>query len=141
MGHTSLELADRVGTDGPVFAVDIAAPMIERAQQRARDAGCENIRFQLADAQTYVFPPAEFDLTYSRFGVMFFDNPVAAFRNLLGALRSGGRLALSAGAPPKTTNGSASSSKRLVSTSRSNVLRPTDPGRLPSRMMAGSGQY
>ena len=93
MGHTSLELAERVGTDGLVMAVDIAAPMIERAQQRARHAGLENIRFQLADAQTFAFQAAQFDLLFSRFGVMFFDDPVAAFRNLLRALRSGGRLA------------------------------------------------
>ena len=93
MGHTALELADRVGAGGSVLAFDIAAPMIERAQQRARDAGLENIRFQLADAQTFAFPAAEFDLVFSRFGVMFFDDPVAAFGNLLGALRSGGRLA------------------------------------------------
>ena len=93
MGHTTLELAERVGTDGSVLAVDIAAPMIERAQQRARNADLENIRFQLADAQTFAFPAAELDLLFSRFGVMFFDDPVAAFRNLLSALRAGGRLA------------------------------------------------
>ena len=93
MGQTSLELAGRVGSDGSVVAVDIANPMIERAQQRARHAGLENIQFQVADAQTFAFQAAQFDLLFSRFGVMFFDDPIAAFRNLLRALRSGGRLA------------------------------------------------
>jgi SAM-dependent methyltransferase len=89
-GQTSLQLAERVGLSGAVLGVDVAAPMLERA--RARAAGRANLRFAHADAQTHRFDE-RFDLVYSRFGVMFFADPVAAFANLGGALRPGGRIA------------------------------------------------
>lgn len=99
-GHTSLELARRVGPSGEVVGVDVSAPMLARARDRAREAGLANVRFHQADAQTVRFAadgtgdlPADFDLAFSRFGVMFFADPQAAFANLLRALRPGGRVA------------------------------------------------
>jgi len=91
-GHTSVELAERVGETGRVVGADISGPMLEDARQRAARAGRSNLEFIQTDAQTHAFEPGAFDLVFSRFGVMFFADPVAAFRNLLGALRPGGRL-------------------------------------------------
>lgn len=71
--------------------IDIAAPMIEAAKTQAAKEN-SSARFILADAETYAFEPASFDLTVSRFGVMFFNNVVAAFANIRAALRSGGAL-------------------------------------------------
>lgn len=93
-GATTLDLAERVGTDGRVVAVDISRPMLERARARAeRAALADRIEFRLEDAQRASLEPAHYDLVFSRFGVMFFDDPVAAFANLRRALRPGGRIA------------------------------------------------
>lgn len=89
-GDTTLELATRVVT-GSALGVDISAALLERA--RARAEGNDRVRFELADAQTFAFEPASFDAVFSRFGVMFFDDPVGAFGNLRGALKPGGRMA------------------------------------------------
>ena len=91
-GQTSLELATRVGPQGSVVGLDISQPMLTRAQERQRERGLANLTFIRADAQTHPFEPARFDLVYSRFGVMFFDDPSAAFRNLRTALHPDGRL-------------------------------------------------
>ncbi len=92
-GQTSLELAQRVGPTGQVLGVDISEPMLEVARRRGGEAGMANVSFLAADAQTQAFPPGGFDLAFSRFGVMFFDDPTAAFRNIAAALRQDGRLA------------------------------------------------
>jgi SAM-dependent methyltransferase len=92
-GDTTLELARRVGAAGTVLGVDISTVMLERARQAARDAGVSHARFENADAQTQALPTDSFNLLYSRFGVMFFTDPEAAFTNLRRALRRGGRLA------------------------------------------------
>ena len=79
-GGTTLELAQAVGAGAQVTAVDISRPMLELAAQRAREAGlADRVVFRLDDAQTAVFDAASFDLVFSRFGVMFFADPVAAF--------------------------------------------------------------
>jgi len=91
-GHTSLELAGRVGPAGAVLGADISAVMLEQARERARAAGLPHLRFENVDAQTHDFGPDAFDVAYSRFGVMFFADPRAAFANLLRGLRPGGRL-------------------------------------------------
>ena len=91
-GQTSLELARRVGPAGAVLGADISRPMLESARTRADQAGIANARFELADAQVHPFQAETFDLAFSRFGVMFFADPVAAFANLLCALRPGARL-------------------------------------------------
>ncbi|TFG97014.1 MAG: class I SAM-dependent methyltransferase, partial [Myxococcales bacterium] len=90
-GQTSVQLKERVGPKGSVLGVDISTPMLERA--RARAAGLPNLRFTNADAQTHSFDE-RFDLAFSRFGVMFFADPVAAFANVHRALRPGGRVAV-----------------------------------------------
>jgi len=91
-GATSLELARRTGPSGSVLGADISGPMLEVARRRAADAGLDDARFELADAQTHPFPEASRDLVFSRFGVMFFADPTAAFTNLRRTLRPGGRL-------------------------------------------------
>jgi ubiquinone/menaquinone biosynthesis C-methylase UbiE len=88
-GATSLSLAERV-RPGEVLGVDISAPLLARARQRAQ--GIAGLRFELADAQTFAFEPERFDAVFSRFGVMFFADPVAAFSNLRVALRTTGKL-------------------------------------------------
>lgn len=93
-GATTLELAEAVGPTGRVVAVDVSRPMLARAEERARRSGlADRIEFRLEDAQTAALGPAAFDIVFSRFGVMFFADPVAAFTNLRRALSAGGRLA------------------------------------------------
>jgi len=91
-GDTSLELARRVAPGGQVLGADISAPMLERARASAA-AASSAAEFVAADAQTHPFAPGAFDVAFSRFGVMFFADPPAAFANLRRALRPGGRLA------------------------------------------------
>lgn len=86
-GDTSLALAE-VGAE--VLGVDVSGPMLERARERA--AGRAGLRFVLADAAAHPLPPASFDLLLSRFGVMFFADPVGAFANLRRGHADGGRL-------------------------------------------------
>jgi len=90
-GATTLALAEAVGSDGRVVGLDISAPMLARAEERARDAGLTNVSFVNADAQSAALETG-FDLVFSRFGVMFFADFAVAFRNLRSALAPGGRL-------------------------------------------------
>jgi len=90
-GQTTLQLASRVGDTGAVTGIDISAVMLARARERAAEAGRGNVEFLNADAQTEALS-GDRDLVFSRFGVMFFASPEAAFANLLKALRPGGRL-------------------------------------------------
>ncbi|PWG02240.1 class I SAM-dependent methyltransferase [Sphingosinicella humi] len=92
-GAVTLAAARRAGPGGGCLGVDISAPMIEAAKARARDEGVSAAEFISADAQSHPFGAGKFDAIVSRFGVMFFENPVAAFRNLRTAARAGGRLA------------------------------------------------
>jgi SAM-dependent methyltransferase len=91
-GPTTVRLAEMVGPEGRVVAVDISAPMLAVARERTQKAGFANAEFVLGDAQVAALGPAGFDLATSRMGVMFFADPVAAFHNILGALKPGGRL-------------------------------------------------
>lgn len=91
-GDSSLEAAERVAPDGAVTGVDVSAPMLTRARERARRAGLAAATFLEADAQSHGFEPGGFDAVISRFGVMFFQSPEAAFANLRAALAPGGRL-------------------------------------------------
>jgi len=88
-GQTTLQLAEAVGPHGRVLGIDISSQLLAAARRRARPA---NVAFEQADAQTYAFERA-FDAIYSRFGVMFFADPVAAFANLRRALKPSGRMA------------------------------------------------
>ena len=74
------------------LGVDISEPLLEVAARRARAASVDNAEFIVADAQTYAFAEGAFDVVISQFGLMFFDDPVAAFTNLCRALAPGGRI-------------------------------------------------
>jgi SAM-dependent methyltransferase len=95
-GATVLELARRIGPDqippGRVLGVDVSEPMTARARQRITAAGLTNADVLVSDASSHPFAPASADLLFSRFGVMFFADPAAAFANLRAAIRPGGRL-------------------------------------------------
>jgi SAM-dependent methyltransferase len=91
-GGTALELGERVGPGGRVLGVDLSAPMLARARARASAASAANVAFLQGDAQTARFEAGAHDLVFSRFGVMFFGEPAAAFANLRRALRPGGRV-------------------------------------------------
>jgi SAM-dependent methyltransferase len=89
-GTTAIGLAGRVAPDGEVVGVDISPAMVAAATRRAAAAGVTNIRFVAANAQTETLGDG-FDAAYSRFGVMFFNDPVTAFSNIGRSLRAGGR--------------------------------------------------
>jgi SAM-dependent methyltransferase len=91
-GATTLELAERVGDRGDVLGVDVSEALLALARDRAAAARARWARFAAADAQVHAFETGR-DAAFSRFGVMFFADPQAAFTNLARALRSGGRLA------------------------------------------------
>jgi SAM-dependent methyltransferase len=93
-GLTSRDAARAVGPSGSVLGVDLSGPMLARAEQLAKEDGLDNLRFERGDAQVHSFEPGAYDLAMSRFGVMFFLDPVAAFTNIASALRPGGRLAV-----------------------------------------------
>ena len=90
-GATTLAIARRLGAAGRAIGIDISDPMIGGARSRAERDG-SRAAFLVSDAQTYPFEPESFDLIVSRFGVMFFDQPVQAFANLRAALKDGGTL-------------------------------------------------
>ncbi len=96
-GASTLELARRVGPDGGVLGVDISAPMLGVARERAQAAGLAQAQFIQADAQVHPLGPA--DGAFSRFGVMFFEDPTAAFANIRRALKPAGRMAIVCGRP------------------------------------------
>ena len=100
-GATLLALADRVGPDGSILGVDISAPMLDRARERVRDSAMRNVRLTRSEAAVHAFEPGAFDLAFSRFGVMFFDDPDRAFANIRSALAATGRLAFVCWAPPR----------------------------------------
>lgn len=89
---TTTRQAARTARAGSAVGVDISAPAIERA--RALAGRLPNLTFEQADAQTHRFRHEHFDLAISRFGTMFFDDPVAAFANIGRALRPDGRLVM-----------------------------------------------
>jgi SAM-dependent methyltransferase len=91
-GETTLRAA-LAARDGRAFGVDLSAPMLAEARRLAGARGVGNTAFIQSDAQVHPFPDEAFDVVLSRFGVMFFADPAAAFANLARALRPGGRLA------------------------------------------------
>ncbi len=86
--------AARDAVSGSALGVDISEPMLERARRRTMEEGLDNVAYELGDAQVHRFAPAQFDTVVSRFGTMFFADPVAAFTNIAGASRPGGRLVM-----------------------------------------------
>ena len=92
-GQTTRQAASAAQA-GSALGVDVSAPAIERARALTRAEGLRNVTFERADAQDHRFPAERFDLAISRFGTMFFDDPVAAFVNIRRALRPAGRLVM-----------------------------------------------
>jgi SAM-dependent methyltransferase len=90
LGPTTIALASQVGPSGRVVGLDVSKDMIALARQRA--AGVANIEFVAADAATHQFAAPFADVLFSRFGVMFFGDPAAAFANLRRAMKPGGRV-------------------------------------------------
>jgi SAM-dependent methyltransferase len=88
-GDTTWRVAETVGPGGKVLGVDVSQPLLDQARSRAH---AKNVHFEQADASAYPFKP-EFDLILSRFGVMFFEDPVAAFANIRKAAAKDARLA------------------------------------------------
>jgi SAM-dependent methyltransferase len=93
-GATTFEASPIVGPTGAVLGMDISEVMLSVARRRVEGSGLANVSFVAADAQTHRFEPAQLDIAISRFGTMFFDDPVAAFANIARALRPAGRLCL-----------------------------------------------
>jgi SAM-dependent methyltransferase len=98
-GTTAIAAADRVGPEGSVVGADISAPLVDLACRRVADQQIPNVSFWVADAQRDTVPGAPFDAAVSQFGVMFFDEPVTAFANILRHLAPGGRLAFACWQP------------------------------------------
>jgi SAM-dependent methyltransferase len=92
-GETTIRLAAALTPDDEVVGVDVSAPMLELARSRAVTPGHAGVSFVQADAQTEPFPPESAAGVHSRFGVMFFDDPEAAFTNLRDACLEGSPLA------------------------------------------------
>ena len=93
-GDTTQRIAGMVGPDGEAVGVDAAPRFIEDAVREARKANVANARFIVADVQQTVGGEEGFDMAFSRFGTMFFANPVAAMRNVRAALMPGGNLVM-----------------------------------------------
>ena len=92
-GATTLAAATAVIPGGVAYGYDIAEPLVKRARQRAAEAELDNMIVELADVQGLTVPDhLRFDIAISRFGVMFFDDPVRAFTSIRNLLRPGGRL-------------------------------------------------
>jgi SAM-dependent methyltransferase len=92
-GQTTRDAA-RLAAAGSVLGVDVSAPMIERARRLTIAEGLRNVSFEHADAEVHRFPEVRFDVAISRFGTMFFADPVAAFANIGRAMRPNGRLVI-----------------------------------------------
>ncbi|MBA1148832.1 methyltransferase domain-containing protein [Ectothiorhodospiraceae bacterium WFHF3C12] len=90
-GDTAIQLARKTGPDGFVLGLDCVDRFLDHGRREAEAAGVDNVRFQAEDVERYPFEP-NFDLCFSRFGMMFFENPVAAMRNVRKSLRPGGTL-------------------------------------------------
>lgn len=129
-GATTLALARRLGPDARCTGIDISAPMVEAARRRAAAAGLA-VDFLRADAQRQPFAPGSTDLVVSRFGVMFFDDPVAAFANLRRGARAGARLRFVAWRGPE---------ENPFMTAAERAARPLLPN-LPERVPDEAGQF
>ena len=90
-GATTLEIA-KVVSEGTVTGLDISVPMLDKAKSEARNKGIENVDFKVVDVQVEQLAYEEYDFAYSRFGVMFFDDPFEAFKNIFSSLRTDGEL-------------------------------------------------
>ncbi|MHC0429285.1 class I SAM-dependent methyltransferase [Streptomyces sp. O3] len=99
-GYTTRLAARRAGS-GRAQGLDLSGPMLARARESAEREGVGNVSFEQGDAQVHPLPRDSFDVAISRFGMMFFADPVAAFANIRRALRPGGRVAFICAAEPE----------------------------------------
>lgn len=97
-GATTIELSKRVGASGRVIGLDVSAPMLARARELSK--GLTNVDYICADAAAHTFSAASADWLFSKFGVMFFGEPTAAFANLKRALKPGAKLIFACWRPP-----------------------------------------
>jgi len=100
-GATTLAIAQAVAPSGKVMGVDISPDLVSAARERAVKSSAPNIEFTCADASTVQLADAPYDRLFSRFGSMFFEDPVSAFSNLRGLVRKGGRIDLAIWGPPR----------------------------------------
>jgi len=91
-GHTTLNIAERIGPSGNVTGLDISEPMLKRAKESAVEMYLTNTSFKCVDVQTEDLGEAIYSTAFSRFGVMFFEDSIAAFKNINKSLISGGCL-------------------------------------------------
>lgn len=129
-GSTTLAVARVLGTQGGSIGIDISAPMIEAARVRAQRENLP-VDFICGDAQLQEFTRGTFDVILSRFGVMFFSDPVAAFANLLRATRDGGKLCFAAWR---------SAAENPFMTTAERAAAPLFPG-VPLRRPSAAGQF
>jgi SAM-dependent methyltransferase len=129
-GVTTLAVARRLGANSRCTGIDISEPMIATARTRAAREGSP-ASFVLADAQEHVFAPAGFDVIMSRFGVMFFDDPVRAFANLRHAARADAELVFLAWRAPE---------ENPFMTTAERAAAPLLPG-IPPRRHNAPGQF
>jgi len=99
-GATTLAIAQAVQPGGEVLGIDISPDLVAATTRRARDAGITNVRFLCADAANVSLGDDRYDRLCSRFGSMFFADPIAAFANLRSLLKPGGRIDLAVWGPP-----------------------------------------
>ena len=124
-GGTTAALAHAVGIAGHVLGVDISETLVEAARAHR----LENATFVVGDAATHPFKAESYDLVFSRFGVMFFADPVAAFRNIRRALKPTGRLVFMPGARRRRIPGArCRPARRNPSCRRMPRPGPEDPG-------------
>jgi SAM-dependent methyltransferase len=92
-GTTTFEIARRVGAEGRVLGIDLSAAMLDVGRKRLDSHGIDNVTFENKDIATYPFEKGMFDRVFSRFGVMFFVDPVPAFTKIRSGMKPGARLA------------------------------------------------
>ncbi len=129
-GATTLAMAEALGPDADCLGLDISETMITHARKRAAETG-STAEFIIADAQTHPFEAGRFDVITSRFGVMFFEDPVAAFRNLNRAAQPGTNLIMLSWRGP---------AENPFMTTAETAARPLLPG-LPEREPNARGQF
>lgn len=130
-GATTLAIARALGDRARCTGADISAPMIQLARRRAQPH-VDGVEFMVADAQTENFAPQSFDMIVSRFGVMFFDDPVRAFTNLRAAARPGAALRCQV---------FRSAAENPFMTAAERAAGPLLPELPPRRLVGGPGQF
>jgi len=124
MGDPTLQVAVLVGPHGRVLGIDVAEGMIATARERAAALGLAHVEFRTADVMTMDLPAESFDAVLGRWSLIYVADPPAALARLRGALVPGGRIALSAWAPPEANPWIAIPMAALA---KVRTLPPTDP--------------